>query len=62
MFYSTFGYAQLAALINACCTPIVAAAGGRDGEKSEVEEDGGGDDEGMNLKGEGLNTAGVCLE
>lgn len=45
MFYSAFGYAQLAALINGSCTSIVAAAGGRDGgraEGSEVEEEGGG--------------------
>lgn len=51
MFYSTFGYAQLAALIIASCTPIVAAVGGRDGERAEVEEAGGGADEGMDLKG-----------
>lgn len=31
MFYSTFGYAQLAALINASCSQIVAAVGGREG-------------------------------
>lgn len=51
MFYSTFGYAQLTALINISCTAIVGAAGGRDGERrSEVEELGGGKDEGMDLK------------
>lgn len=48
MFYSTFGYAQLAALINISCTATVAAAGGMDGERrSEVEEQGCRKDEGI---------------
>lgn len=38
MFYSTFGYAQLAALINISFTAVVAAAGGTDGEKGEGTE------------------------
>lgn len=43
MFYSAFGYAQLAALINASCTPIVAAvaAGRRGGAVMDVEGCGG---------------------
>lgn len=31
MYYSVFGYAQLAALIKGSCTAIVAAVVGRDG-------------------------------
>lgn len=31
MFYAAFGYAQLAALISASCTPVVASVVGRDG-------------------------------
>lgn len=47
MFYSTFGYAQLTALINISCTPTVAADGRRErvrgGELgSQVEEGGEG--------------------
>lgn len=41
MFYSTFGYAQLAALINVCCTPIVVAVGARDRGRAEEIRGGG---------------------
>lgn len=45
MFYSAFGYAQLAALISASCTPIVAAAA------AARRGGGGGRDAAMDVEG-----------